>query len=66
MKIYILKTDWNECPAGTRFFFQDGMYFFKTLTEQERWLTVDEFETIKDKFREATALELLYHCNLTT
>lgn len=63
MNVFVLKEDWNDVPAGTKIFFQDGMYYYKTATEHDRWLTPDEFEQVCDKFREQTALEFVFHCN---
>lgn len=62
MKVYILKNEWRNVPAGTKFFFQDGMYFYKTPTEMEFFATVEEVENDPENFREQTALEYFFHC----
>lgn len=41
------------------------MYFYKTITEQERWLTRLEVESDADRFRQITATEFMYGVTLT-
>jgi hypothetical protein len=48
--VYVFKTDFKEAAAGTRLFLQDGLYYYKTITEQDRWLSIEEVENGKDKF----------------
>lgn len=50
MKIYIFKEDYLDAEKGTRLFLQGRMFFFKTNTEHERWLTVEEVENDKEHF----------------
>lgn len=53
MTVYILTNDWNNCSAGTKFFLQDGMYFYKTITENEEWLLIEEVENKPELFQKA-------------
>ncbi|MEK6882805.1 MAG: hypothetical protein AABY22_24490 [Nanoarchaeota archaeon] len=50
-----------NAEAGTKLFLQDGMYFFKTITEQEFWLTIDEVENDPAHFRKQTAFEFFFY-----
>lgn len=52
MKIYVFKVDYKEASAGTKLFLQDGMYYFKTITEQDRWLSIKEVESDTEHFEE--------------
>lgn len=61
MNIYILKKDLTDTKAGTRLFFQDGMYYYKTNTEQEKFLTIDEVENNSELYRPITAMEFRFH-----
>lgn len=62
MKVYILKKDWRNATAGTKFFLQDGMYFYKTQTEMEFFASPEEVEQDPENFRPQTALEFFFHC----
>lgn len=62
---YIFKIDHEELQAiaGTKLFLQDGMYFYKTITEQEQWLSRQIVENNPHVFRRQTALEFFFHTN---
>ena len=62
LNVYILRKDLPRTNAGTRLFLQDGMYFYKTNTEQEMFLTIAEVENNKELFRPITTTEFMYHC----
>lgn len=63
MKIYLFRIDDDalQAQAGTWLFSQDGMYYYKTITEQERWLSIEAVENDASLFREVTALEQIFH-----
>ena len=63
MTTYIFKTDHEElkATAGTKLFFQDGRYFYKTITETEMWLTKEQVENNPQVFRKQTALEFFFY-----
>lgn len=63
MKTKVLIKDWNGIPAGTKFFLQDGMYYYKTTTEVDGWIDVEAVEG-SCLFRDITALEFLYNVTL--
>lgn len=62
MKTFIFIKEFNGCPEGTKLFLQDGMYFYKTPTEDEKWLDVEFVERSSEYFRQQTLLEAIFHC----
>ncbi len=60
-KIFILLKPLPGTDPGTRLYFQDGYYFYKTNTETERWLTQADIDADPALIREMTATEFFYH-----
>jgi hypothetical protein len=50
MTTYIFKQSTPDTDKGTKLFLQDGMYFYKTNTETEKWLSIEEVEGDTEKF----------------
>lgn len=63
-KVFILLKPLPDTDPGTRLFFQDGMYFYKTNTEMERWLSQEQVNSDPGLLREITATEFFYHTNI--
>lgn len=42
---YVSLINLADCDKGTRFFLQDGGYYYKTRTERDAWLGKEEVET---------------------
>jgi hypothetical protein len=50
MKTYFLKKDLPDANAGTKLFLQDGLYYYKTRTEEDRWYEPKHVEGNKEWF----------------
>lgn len=64
MKILVLTEDWMDATKNTKFYLQDGLYFYKTPTETEKWISPNVVEKNLKLFRLPTAMELIYNCTL--
>jgi len=43
-KTYLSKINLPDCDKGTKFFYQDGLYYYKTRTEMDAWLSKEYVE----------------------
>lgn len=47
---FVFKNEEPGIEKGTKLFLQDGLYYYKTITEEDQWLTIEEVENNKERF----------------
>lgn len=59
------KKDYKDAPAGTKLFLQDNMWYYKTPTEMDRWLTKEFVDAHPELFGlDTTVWEIWYHTKI--
>jgi len=61
MNIYILKKDLPDTSAGTRLYFENDGYSYKTIEGKITMLSKEDVENNNEFFRPATTTEFMYH-----
>lgn len=64
MQTITFKQDYNGASAGTKLFWQSGMWSYKTDTETECWLTDEFVKSNMDLFKWEMSVWDLFHVKL--